>query len=136
LVLDSGIPLVLAPFELATKLTITRTDLEQLTQGDAIARWLRQKSEGWMSFWERDLHRQGFYPFDVLAIGYLTWPQHFHCTITHARIGFDFFTEPFGIGRDLEVANSFGGPSVYYCSNVDLTFKTKLMNRIAGSKVY
>jgi purine nucleosidase len=132
IILDSGIPLVLAPFELATKLTITRTDLDRLQQGDEGARWLYRNSQGWIAFWERDLHRQGFYPFDVLAIGYLTMPEYFHCTVSPARIGFDFFTEPLGIGRDLEVAQYMSGPSVYYCSNVDRVFKTKLLKRIVG----
>ena len=37
IVLDSGIPLVLTPFELATKVKITRSDLDKLGSGDKAA---------------------------------------------------------------------------------------------------
>lgn len=132
IVLDSGIPLVLTPFELATKVTITRSDLDKLGSGDEAAQWLRQVSQPWMSFWEDRLHKQGFHPFDALAVGYVTMPDLFHCEISPARIGFSIFLEPFGLGHDLEVAQDIKGSQVYYCSDVDLHFKDRLIDRLMG----
>jgi purine nucleosidase len=130
IVLDSGIPLILTPFELATKVTIRRSDLDKLGSGDAAAQWLRQVSQPWMSFWEDRLHKQGFHPFDALAVGYVTMPDLFNCEILPARIGFSLFLEPFGLGHDLEVAPDINGSQVYYCSDVDPRFKDRLIDRL------
>jgi inosine-uridine nucleoside N-ribohydrolase len=134
IVLDSGIPLILAPFELATKVTIMRSDLNKLASGDEAAQWLRQVSQPWMSFWEDNLHKQGFHPFDALAVGYVTMPDLFDCEILPARIGFSIFLEPFGLGHDLEVAQDINGSQVYYCSDVDSRFKDRLIKRLIGDK--
>jgi inosine-uridine nucleoside N-ribohydrolase len=130
IVLESGIPLVLTPFELATKVTIMRSDLDKLASGDEAAQWLRQVSQSWMSFWEDNLHKQGFHPFDALAVGYVTMPDLFDCEILPARIGFSIFLEPFGLGHDLEVAQDIKGSQVYYCSDVDRRFKDRLIERL------
>ena len=134
IVLNSGIPLILTPFELATKVTIMRSDLDKLGSGDEAAQWLRQVSQPWMSFWEDNLHKQGFYPFDALAVGYVTMPDLFGCEILPARIGFSLFLEPFGLGHDLEVAQDIKGSQVYYCSDVDPQFKDRLIGRLIGHK--
>jgi pyrimidine-specific ribonucleoside hydrolase len=131
-VLYSGVPLILMPCALATKVTITRSDLQRLASGDAAAQWLRQVSEPWMTFWEQTLHKEGFHPFDALAIGYLTMPELFTCAIRPARIGFSIFLEPFGMGRDLEVALSIRGPHVYYCFDVEPRFTERFLGRITG----
>jgi len=131
-VLYSGVPLILIPFELATKVMITRSDLERLNSGDEAARWLRQVSESWMSFWENRLHRKGFHPFDALAIGYAAMPDLFTCEVRRARIGFSLFLEPFGMGRDLEVAPHIEGPEVFYCLEVDPGFKEIFLERLRG----
>lgn len=133
-VLNSGIPLILTPFELATKVTITRSDLDKLAAGDEAARWLRQVSQPWMSFWEDRLHKKGFHPFDALAVGYVIMPELFNCEILPARIGFSLFLEPFGLGHDLEVAQVISGQQVYYCSHVDQRFKDLLVERLIGLK--
>ncbi len=134
IVLDSGIPLILTPFELATKVTIMRSDLDKLASGDEAAQWLQQVSQPWMSFWEDRLHKRGFHPFDALAVGYVTMPDLFKCTILPARIGFSLFLEPFGLGHDLEVAPDIKGSQVYYCSDVDRRFKDRLIDRLIGHK--
>ncbi len=134
IVLDSGIPLILTPFELATKVTIMRSDLDKLASGDEAAQWLRQVSQPWMSFWEDNLHKQGFYPFDALAVGYVTMPDLFNCEILPARIGFSLFLKPFGLGHDLEVAQAINGQQVYYCSDVDRWFKDRLIERLISHK--
>jgi inosine-uridine nucleoside N-ribohydrolase len=132
IVLDSGIPLILTPFELATKVTIMRSDLDKLASGDEATQWLRQVSQPWMSFWEDSLHKKGFHPFDALAVGYVTIPDLFDCEILSARIGFSLFLEPFGLGHDLEVAQDIKGSQVYYCSDVDRRFKDRLIDRLIG----
>ena len=105
-------------------LDFSNTLLDTLASGDEAAQWLRQVSQPWMSFWEDRLHKQGFHPFDALAVGYVTMPDLFNCEISPARMGFSLFLEPFGLGHDLEVAQAIDGKQVYYCSDVDRQFKT------------
>jgi len=59
-VLYSGVPIVLTPFELATKITINRSDLEMMRQGDDASKWLAKASESWLSFWENELKSSYF----------------------------------------------------------------------------
>ncbi len=131
--LDSGVPLTLVPFELATGLTITEEDVDRLLREPGAGRWLAQASASWLRFWRKRLHREGFYPFDLLAVGYVTSPQLFDCRITRARIGFSLFLAPLRMGRDLEVGDSLSGPRVEYCVAVRDRFKEGILDRLAGS---
>jgi len=129
-VLYSGVPITLIPFELATQLTITAADLDRLRSGDKPARWLAEVSQEWLSFWKTSLGKEGFNPFDVLAIGYVVMPDYFHCRRTQARIGFNLFLDLFGVGRDLEVGDQLRGVTVTYCFDVTTGFKDKLLERL------
>ena len=131
-VLYSGVPITLVPFELATKLIVTEADLERLRAGDSAARWLSEVSEPWLSFWNTMLEKPGFHPFDVLAVIYAAMPEHFQCRRVPARIGFNLFLEPFGMGRDLEVAEQLRGPMVTDCYDLDRAVKDVVLIRIMG----
>lgn len=128
--LDSGVPLVLIPFDAARHMTVTRNDLNRVATADAAARWLAERSRSWLDFWQDDLHRGGFYPFDLLAAGYAIFPDAFACSVRHARMGFSVFLEPFGMGRDLEVAADLAGPQVWYCMTIDAGLKSLLLERL------
>ena len=108
-VLQSGVPLVLIPFEVAEKILITQADLDRLAAGDEATRWLSAASRPWASFWRNMLHRQGFHPFDALAAMYVTAPGAFRCEVRTARMGFSVFLEPLGMGRDLEIVDDNTG---------------------------
>jgi pyrimidine-specific ribonucleoside hydrolase len=133
-VLYSGARVTLVPFDLATNVTITAADLQRLRAGDAPARWIADVSRSWLAFWEQMLGQEGFYPFDVLAVAYIAMPEYFTCRTTRARIGFSFYLEPFGMGRDLEVADGVAGPSVVFCSGLDRGFKEVLFTSLTGGR--
>ncbi|MEX5216041.1 MAG: nucleoside hydrolase [Nitrospiraceae bacterium] len=132
-VLYSGVPVTLVPFDLATKLVVTHADLERLRDGDGAAKWLSDVSEPWLAFWNTILGRPGFHPFDVLAVAYAAIPEHFHCRRSPARIGFNLFLEPFGMGRDLEVSKDLIGPIVTDCYDLDREVKDVVLTRILGN---
>jgi pyrimidine-specific ribonucleoside hydrolase len=132
MVLYSGVPITLVPFELATKLVVTESDLERLRAGDGAAKWLSDVSEPWLSFWNTMLGKPGFHPFDVLAVAYAAMPEHFRCKRTPARIGFNLFLEPFGMGRDLEVSEETRGPIVTDCYDLDRAVKDLVVIRLLG----
>jgi pyrimidine-specific ribonucleoside hydrolase len=129
-VLYSGLRVTLMPFDLATNLTMTATDLQKLDAGDASARWLSKVSRSWLTFWQTTLGQNGFHPFDMLAVAFSALPQYFACKATRARIGFSFLLEPFGMGRDLEIGDDFDGPGVVSCFDVDPSLKDLLLRRL------
>jgi inosine-uridine nucleoside N-ribohydrolase len=130
-VLRSGVPITLLPFETGMQVEITAADLERLQQAGGLAGWLAEASKPWLSFWHgRLIERPGFSPFDALAVGYVAQPQLFECNAAHARIGFSVFLAPFGLGRDLEVADGIDGVPVRYCDTVHPSFKHTLLDRL------
>lgn len=136
MVLYSGAPITLVPFELATKVTVGLSDLDRLRAGDGAARWLSDVSQPWLSFWRGILRKRGFHPFDVLAVAYLVMPEHFTCTRSRARMGFNMFLVLFGMGRDLEVAADIDGPAVTYCVELKDGFKDLLLTRMVNVILY
>lgn len=132
-VLESGVPLVLLPFEAARKVTIGRADLARLSTGVASARWLASASASWLDAWEIWLLADGFHPFDSLAVGYVTMPALFTCETVPARITSRAFLGALHRHRELEVSHDFvGAPPVTYCFDVKPRFKARLISRVAG----
>lgn len=99
----------------------------------APAPWLAAASAGWIGAWERWLWADGFYPFDSLAVGYVTMPELFTCERVPARITERAFPGALHIHRDLEVSHDFvGARPVRCCFDVDPRFKARLIGRLAG----
>jgi len=114
-----NVALTLVPFELSIGLRITPDDLDSLVESGDLGAWLAGKSRDWAGFWRDDLDQPGFSPFDLAAAAYLLEPGRFACARENARIGYDPFLVPFGIGRDLEVAPGLDGVAVRYCRSVE-----------------
>lgn len=76
--IDLGMPLVLAGWEVASELWLTPAHLDGLRDsGDACAAWLADSARRWQKRWVEELGAPGFTPFDTLAIGWLTHPELF-----------------------------------------------------------
>jgi inosine-uridine nucleoside N-ribohydrolase len=74
--IQSGVPMVLHPFEISHKVWITEADLDRLAQGDEACAYLAQHSRAWLAQWI-PYGCEGFNPFDVLASSYLVDPRGF-----------------------------------------------------------
>ena len=72
--LDSGVELWLAPWEVSSHVWITPEDLRALAGRSATGAWLWLRCQAWMRMWRQDLGAPGFNPFDTLAVGLLTHP--------------------------------------------------------------
>ncbi len=132
-VLNSGIPLTLIPFELATKVMIRRSDLDTLLTSGAQAKWLADTSADWMGHWERRLGSDGFHPFDALAVGYVAMPDLFRCEALPAEIRWK--RSRFVIRDELEVSRDLTTPTTAtYCFDVDPRFKVRLMERLMAKQ--
>lgn len=130
IVLRSGVPLYLIPFEAGHQIVITRRDLRALEEQGALDAWLSKRSARWLEFWEHTLDAKGFSPFDLIAVAFLVDPSQFICQTIPAKLlrrhGL-FVTR-----HTLEVSSTFESyDTVRYCAEVSSTLRSapiKLIN--------
>lgn len=76
--LTSDIPIVLAPFEVSSKVFLEGADLDRLASNNTpVAAFLERVGRDWLAFWEStfsspEVPVKGFNPFDTLAVAWLT----------------------------------------------------------------
>lgn len=132
-VLTSGVPLHLMPFEAANQVTVTRRDMEALQSGTGAAAWIAGTSDGWIGFWEDKLDRDGFSPFDSLAVGYLTSPGMFSCETAPAKIVKRHGR--FKTRDTLEVSENFtDGKTITWCHTVAEEYTNHLTAILSGAE--
>ena len=85
-ILDSGVPLVLAPWEVSSKVWLTAADLEEISASNPALEWLAKPASDWLAFWKKSFGVDGFNPFDTLAVGYAVSPDLFRCESLPAKI--------------------------------------------------
>ena len=137
--LSSGVPLVLAPFEISSKVWIESADLDRLATGPPAARALVAPSRAWLALWRRRFTVDGFNPFDTLAIGLVASPAGFVCEVLPIEIQTlpDDVTDPAMQGTAggrkpylLASAASTSPTRASYCSGPPPGFKADLMRRL------
>lgn len=137
--LKSGVPLVLTPFEISSKVWIYEDDIKKFEIGSAATKWLAGPSRDWLGLWKRVFFVEGFNPFDTLAITYLTVPSLLQCEVLPAEIRVlkDDATEYYMQGKkvdkkpyllaDKKIKSS---SKVNYCFNANPGFKEDLFKRL------
>lgn len=139
--LDSHVELVLAPFEISSKVWLKSADLDRLAASpSAASRALAAPARAWLSLWGRLFGVDGFNPFDTLAVAYAISSDGFACETLQARIQTlaDDETEPGVQGTRVErkpylIASrsvSAAGGRVTYCSTAPDGFKDDLLARL------
>jgi len=153
--LETQIPLVLAPWEVSSHVWLTADDLQTLSAAGASGRWIAKTSGYWLKFWQEQLGAQGFNPFDTLALGYVTHPQ----LIEHQpmRVAIEVLpddrpatasqdasvdanavdptaprSKPYLVVRPLD-SDSPSARKVSYCFRPRAAFKPLLLERLAGT---
>lgn len=138
IVLDSGVPLTLTPFELSSQVWLTEADIARLAEGPVAARFLAESARGWLRVWQETFSVDGFNPFDTLAVDAVASPGRFDCFEGSAAIvrGPDDATEARMQGvaageKDyLEVREGGDGRRVTYCHTPDAAFKERLLTTL------
>ncbi len=133
--LDSKVPIVLAPWELSSKVWITQRDLDLLDKGGPDARYLVPPARDWLEWWRKNLGTDGFNPFDTLAVAYVTSPNLLQCFDSKTRIETapDDVTADAGARRKpyLYVSSDFkSARPLTYCYNAAGKFKKDLLQRL------
>jgi inosine-uridine nucleoside N-ribohydrolase len=138
--LDSGVKLVLAPWEISSKVWLTSEDLDDLLKSDPSLGDLIDAARDWLAFWKRDLKTQGFNPFDTLAVGYAISPATFRCQVFEGVIR-DLADDTVAAGNPAKTKPYFlmeaGAKShpVTYCFDAGPQFKDDLMRRLRPGKL-
>tara|TARA_B100000315_G_scaffold257863_1_gene308146 strand:+ start:6560 stop:7228 length:669 start_codon:yes stop_codon:yes gene_type:complete len=115
---------------------------DELGRETAASRWLAGPASGWLEWWERRFGVEGFYPFDTLAVAYLTSPAWLTCDDLPAAIRTapdDVKVPSMGAAAPdkpyLVVAEKFApARRVRYCHDVAPAFKADLMARLIRSR--
>jgi inosine-uridine nucleoside N-ribohydrolase len=144
ILLDSKVEIVLAPFEISSKIWLRAEDLDRLAASRSVAaRSLAAPARQWLALWKKLFAVDGFNPFDTLAVAYAISANGFACEPLMARIETlpDDVTEPGvqGVKVDrkpyLLAASRLPGAvaRVSYCSSAPATFKEDLLRRLEQS---
>ncbi len=140
-ILDSGVKLVLAPWEV-TKTTWLRPDgLSALRRSGGAGAFIEATSRYWVQGWKAKLGTDGFTPFDTLAAGWFTDPDLF----TGMPVRIEIVEGPDDGARPVEprVAGDPKGflqvrelseteANGFYLANVDDAFTPQLLRDLAG----
>jgi inosine-uridine nucleoside N-ribohydrolase len=137
--IEADVPLVLAPWEVSSKVWLNEADLQRMENGGAAARWLVEPARRWLRVWQQDFGADGFNPFDTLAVGYVTSPHLIECEDLPATI--EMLPDDAGgaptraattkrkpyllVGREIRSTRI-----VSYCFNPAPGFKEDLMTRL------
>ena len=73
--LDSEVPLVLAPWEVSSHVWIRSGDLDRLAEASMVGAWLAESCRTWLERWRANMEVDGFNPFDTLALAWVTHPE-------------------------------------------------------------
>ena len=141
--LDSQVDVVLAPFEISSKIWIESADLDRLAaSASPAARAIVPPAREWLSLWRKLFGVSGFNPFDTLAVAYAISADGFRCDRLAARIDTlaDDVTEPGvqGVRVDrkpyLLAAKELSGTRAHvtYCWAAPAGFKADLLARLGG----
>ncbi|GAK82603.1 ThiJ/PfpI family protein [Vibrio ponticus] len=139
IILESGIPVVLTPFELAHKVWLTAEDIAELGEHAGVRQYLAQHTQPWLEMWQTEFGTEGFNPFDALAAGFIVNPNQFK--FEQLNVEFRIAADDVQSGKYAKatqfkpylVANSeCKSPyRVLYCYDVEKEFSKQLLTNIA-----
>lgn len=133
-----GVPLTLVPYDAARRVEIAAADLDRLAAAGGAASWVAAHSRAWLAYWQADMGRRGFSPFDLLAAAYVVDPRRFGCAEVRTWVGGDpslfvLLRRPAllvgqGAGPEEPKAHS----SARYCGEVSPGIEAWLVERLGG----
>ena len=137
-ILDAGVPLTLAPWEISSKVWLRSAELDQLEQAGAGARYLVPPARDWLALWNERYSVDGFNPFDTLAVGYLTTSETIMCETLPVEIVDGLDDQAVAAGQDpaphkphLVVQRDSSSPyEATYCHTPTTEFTDDLMRRL------
>lgn len=133
-ILDSGVPLVLTPWEMSSRVWLKQADLDDLRKKNPAIHWIYDPAMDWMRVGQTQFGVDGSNPSDTLAVGYVTSPQLLRCRRVPAQIVTQQDdvkpegTKPYLVA-DRSVSSSI---KVKYCYEAKPAFRDDLLYRLSG----
>ena len=133
ILLESGVKIVLCPFEISSKVWIKKEDLKILEKGDTGNQWIAEASEAWLEQWI-GLGADGFNPFDVLASHYIIAPEDIISEQLNAHL--EIHTDDTIAENEKQhfkqylICDKSEGFPVIYCHDVVQDYHQKLMDSL------
>jgi purine nucleosidase len=123
------------PYDAARRIEISAVDLDRLAATGGALAWSAERSRAWLAYWQQDIGRQGFCPFDLLAAAYVVEPRQFGCATVQVWVGEDttMFWRPTALlfgQKDARPAKPRARGTALYCAQVGTDFKPRLMARL------
>jgi inosine-uridine nucleoside N-ribohydrolase len=130
-IVQTKVPLTLVPYDAATAVEITDEDLRHIATQDDAGAWIALRSRQWLEYWQTEIGRAGFYPFDLMAAAYVRAPALFRCAAVRARVGTDplLFVpllRPAALLVEEREARDIDGRADVYCPAVQPGFGAEL----------
>ena len=132
-----NLPMTLVPYDSVRGIEMTARDLDRLAASGGAISWVAERARAWLGFWQEDVGRQGFSPFDLLAAGYVVEPRQFECAAVQVWVGEDpTLFVPFWRPTALLVGQDDGrrektgaAESALYCAKPAAGIKPMLIDR-------
>ena len=129
--LQSGVPITLAPFEISSKTPLTKPDIERFSKHPKLADFYLQPLRDRIKRFKERFNAPAVFPFDTLAVAYITSPHWISC----AKLPVEIQTLPDDIQPNqnkpyLIVSSEIVTPiKVNYCHTASHEFVPDLMRR-------
>jgi len=130
--LDSGVPIVLAPFEISSKTPLPEKDIERFAAVPEIADFFLEPLRDYVDWYDEHFGVRAIFPFDTLAVAYLTSPQWITCD----ELPIEIQTLPDDINKEEEkpyliVSSELSSPRrAHYCHTTTEELVPDLMLRL------
>ena len=133
-VVGSGAPVVLAPFELAAKLPIDAEEWASVWD-TPFGEFFRRPIEDYLDWFGDNYGRRATYPFDSFAVSFLVAPELLHCDRTSVVVRegpADGYADAGGTKPWLVRTDAPEGWPVTWCHTPEPGLKEELLRRLAG----
>ncbi len=127
--LASPVKVTLAPWEISSKIWLTRTDVAAAAKTNPGMAWLLPAAEDWVAMWGREFGAPGFNPFDTVAVAYLTNRGDMECAEFSASVEMDG-ARPLLLVRP----GTAGKRMVTYCFAPLPKYKQNLLERLSRAR--
>lgn len=132
ILLASGVPIALAPFEISSKTPLTEEDIERFATVAEVAEFYLEPLRDYVKWYEERFGLRAIFPFDTLAVAYLTSPDWIACDELPVAIENDpDDVRPERNKPYLLLSSEIRSPhSALYCHTASADFIPDLMKRL------
>jgi len=110
--------------------------MARLESSGSLGAWLADRSQGWLAYWRDEIGRDGFAPFDSLAVAYAADGAGFVCRQVPAKVQTNWLFGLYPVGLELVASSAVVSERrVTLCTRPPASFKADMLaNLIRASR--